>query len=206
MLDRRAHEPVDQFFQNYLARDCLRDLDHRGQIQEFAPCHDRARCAASRVLFREVGIELVELPYFAVSPPTEIAITGLPQIHLRDLFEASCPVEPGSNFVGNRLIVDESIGVRRVDGLFVKAFGVDHAALYSCDFGSHECGTVFKILRAMLRPYFELSVVCSQSLEMFVPLTGSSAIPCCRMRKRTIESECCLCKQCWVSPKQLLRL
>jgi len=35
---------------------------------------------------------------------------------------------------------------------FIKAFGVDQAAFYSCDFGTDECGTVFKILRAMLRP------------------------------------------------------
>jgi len=106
-----------------------------------------------------VGIELVELPYFAVSPPTEIAIPGFPQICVRDLVEASCRVEAGSNFVDNRLIVDESIGVRRADGLFVKAFGVDQAAFYSCDFGSRQSNSVFKILRTMLRPYVELFVV-----------------------------------------------
>ena len=43
VLDRRAHNPVDQFFQNHLARDCLRDLDYGGQIQEFDRRHDRAR-------------------------------------------------------------------------------------------------------------------------------------------------------------------
>jgi hypothetical protein len=32
VLDGRAQDPVDQFFQNHLARDCLRDFDHCGQI------------------------------------------------------------------------------------------------------------------------------------------------------------------------------
>ena len=99
-----------------------------------------------------MGIELVELPYFAVSPPTEIAIPGFLQIRVRDLVEASCRVEAGSNLVGNRLIVNKSVCVGRADGLFIKAFGVDQAAFYSCDFRTHECGTVFKIIRAMLRP------------------------------------------------------
>ena len=99
-----------------------------------------------------MGIELVELPYFAVSPPTEIAIPGFLQICARDLVEASCCVESRGNLIGNRLIVNKSVCVRRADGLFIKAFGVEHAAFYSCDFGAHECGTVFKILRAMLRP------------------------------------------------------
>src|SRR5580700_8438308 len=102
----------------------------------------------------EIRIQLVELPHFAIRSPTEIAIPGFPQVRPRDLVEASCCIESGSNLVGNRLIVDESIGVRRPDGLFVKAFGVDHAAFYSSDFGSRQSSTVFKILRAMLRPYF----------------------------------------------------
>ena len=45
VLDSRAHEPVDQFFQNHLARDCLRDFNHRRQIQEFDRCHNGARGA-----------------------------------------------------------------------------------------------------------------------------------------------------------------
>ncbi len=39
----RTHDPLDQLFQDHLARDCFRDLDHCGQIQEFGRCQDRAR-------------------------------------------------------------------------------------------------------------------------------------------------------------------
>src|ERR1700677_107513 len=29
VLDRRAHEPINQFLEIHLTRDCLRDFDHR---------------------------------------------------------------------------------------------------------------------------------------------------------------------------------
>ena len=35
VLDRRAHETVDERFQHHLARDRLGDFHHRGEIQEF---------------------------------------------------------------------------------------------------------------------------------------------------------------------------
>src|SRR6267378_655983 len=104
-------------------------------------------------------MEMVELPYFAVSPPSEIAVPGFPQISIGNLVEASCRVEPGGNLVRNCLIVNESVCVRRAHGLFIKTFGIEHAAVYACDFGTCQCNTVFKIRRAMLRPYFELFVV-----------------------------------------------
>ena len=71
---------------------------------------------------------------------------------MRDLLETTCRVEAGSNLVSNRLIVNKSVGVRRVDGLFIKAFGIDQAPFYSRNFATHERGAVFKILRAMLCP------------------------------------------------------
>src|SRR6266576_6227530 len=102
---------------------------------------------------------MVQLRYFAISPPTLVAIPGFVQIRICERLETTCCVEARGDLIGNRLIVDESIGVRRADGLFVKAFGVDQAAFYSCDFGSRQSNSVFKILRTMLRPYVELFVV-----------------------------------------------
>src|SRR4029077_9012188 len=43
VLEGRAHETVDQFFQNHLARNGLRDFDHRGQVQELGRRQDGAR-------------------------------------------------------------------------------------------------------------------------------------------------------------------
>ena len=99
------------------------------------------------------------MPDFAVGSPTDIAITGFPQIHLRDLLKASGRVESRGNLVGNPLIVDESASMSGANGLLIQLLGVDPTPFDPGDFGSDENRTVFKILRAMLRPYFELSVV-----------------------------------------------
>src|SRR4029077_10378277 len=130
VLDGRAHDSLDEFFQNHFARDCLGDFDYGRQIQELRRRHDRAGRAPSWLLLPELGIELVELPYFAVSSPAEIAIPGLPQICIRDLVEASRRKEAGGKLARNRLIVNESVFVRRAHGLFIKTFGIEQAALY----------------------------------------------------------------------------
>src|SRR5262249_16222846 len=53
VLDRRAHQCVDQSFQNDLARDRLRDLDNGGQIPLFDGCHNRAGRTGSRLYLPE---------------------------------------------------------------------------------------------------------------------------------------------------------
>src|SRR5262249_49169823 len=152
---------------------------------------DHARGTGPWLFLPEVGIQPIELPHLTVGPPTEIAISGFPQIGMCDLLETACRVEAGSNLVGNPLIVDESIRVRRADGLFVKAFGVDHAAFYSRDLRAHQCSAIFEILRAMLRPNLELPVVSCQSLKMVLSLVRRCGIPCCRVGKCAIEAKLC---------------
>src|SRR5215831_1346819 len=104
-----------------------------------------------------------------------------------DLVKASCRVEAGSNLVGNRLIVDESMHVCRADGLFIKAFGVDHAAFNPGNLGANERCPIFEILRAMLRPDLELSVVRSQRLQMLPALVGRSGVAGCSARKCAVK-------------------
>ena len=43
VLDRCAHERVEQLLQHDLARDCLRDLDHGREVEMFDRRRDRAR-------------------------------------------------------------------------------------------------------------------------------------------------------------------
>ena len=77
LLERRAHERVDQLLQHDLARDGLRDLDHRREIEVFDRCRDRAcrsRCAALPCL--SCGYSCIELPHLAVGSPAEIAVAG----------------------------------------------------------------------------------------------------------------------------------
>ena len=87
---------------------------------------------------------------------------------MRDLLEATRRVEARGQFVGERLIVDKAVCVCRADGLFVQMLGVELAAFDARDLRADQRGAVFEILRAVLRPDFELSVVGGQRLEMLL--------------------------------------
>src|SRR5918996_3765393 len=80
--------------------------------------------------------------------------------------------------------MDKAVCVRRADGLFVEVFGLEHAAFDPSNLRADQCGAVFKILRAMLRPYLVLLLVRSQSLDM--PL---SRVVRCRIKGRSTR-EC----------------
>src|SRR5262249_5159523 len=93
------------------------------------------------------------------SSPTEVAVPGLAQIRVRDLLETTCHVKAGRNFVGDTLNVYETVLSCRADRPLVQAHGFEVAAFYACDLRAHKRRAVFEILRAILRPYFELSMV-----------------------------------------------
>ena len=112
-----------------------------------------------RPSFFRCGYRWSSCAHLAISPPTLIAIPGFEQVRICDLVETTCRVEACGNLVGDRLIVNKAVCLRRADGLFIKVFGIDHAAFYSCDLRAAQCGAVFKILRAMLRPNFQLLLV-----------------------------------------------
>src|SRR5215510_9286178 len=125
-------------------------------------------------------IYMVQLRYLAIGPPALIAIPGFEHIRVCELWETTCGVESRGEFVGDRLIVDKAVAVRRADGLLVELLGLEHAAFDPSNLRAYQCGAVFKILRAMLRPYLVLLLVSSQSLEM--PL---SRVVRCRIEGRS---------------------
>src|ERR1700731_3323014 len=137
---------------------------------------DRARWTGGRLSLPDLRIQLIELPHLTIGSPTEVAVPGILQICMRDLLETTCRIEVRGAFVGDRLIVDKAVFVRRPDGLFVKVLGLELAALDACYLRAYQRGAVFEILRAILRPYFELSVVCGQSLDMLLSLVGRCRI------------------------------
>src|SRR4029077_9385909 len=102
---------------------------------------------------------LIELPHLTIGPPTEVAVPGILQICMRDLLETTCRIEVRGEFVGNRLIVDKAVFVRRPDGLFVKVLGLELASLDACYLRAYQRGAVFEILRAVPRPNVELVLV-----------------------------------------------
>src|ERR1700733_4258336 len=106
-----------------------------------------------------MGIQMVQLGYFAISPPTLIATPGFEQVCVRELLETASCVESRGNLVSNPFIVDETVCVRRADRLFIEGFGIYHPVFDSRDFGADQCGAVFKILCATLRPRLKHLVV-----------------------------------------------
>ena len=93
--------------------------------------------------------------------------------------------------IGERLIVDKAAFVCRADGLFVKMLGVELAAFDACDLSTYQRGAVFKILRAILRPYFELFVVSCHCREMLLLLIVRCKIPRRSVGKRIVEAKLC---------------
>src|ERR1700758_1331092 len=108
---------------------------------------------------------LIQLPHLAVGTPAKIAVPSTPKVCMRDLLATTCRVEAGSELVGERLIMDKAIGMGGANGLFVKTLSVELAPLDTGDLRAHQCGAGFEVLRAIFRPYLELPMMGSQSLE-----------------------------------------
>src|SRR5580704_11454447 len=122
-------------------------------------CEDRACRIGQRFAISEVWIQHVQLPHLAIGPPLQIAIAGVLQIRVCNLVEAKRQIETRGEFAGHSFIVDKSVRVCRADSLLVKTHGIEVAAFYSCNLRADQCSTVFKILWAIRRPYFELPSV-----------------------------------------------
>src|SRR6202043_4111717 len=115
-------------------------------------------------------IKPIKLPHLAIGSPAEIAVAGILQIHAGNLLEATRRIEAGSEFIGERLVVNKAVCAGRADGLFVEAFGVEVPAFDPRDLGADERGAVLEILGTVLRPDFELSVMRSQTGNMLLAL------------------------------------
>src|SRR5262245_4422864 len=110
---------------------------------------------------------------------------------MRDLLETMGRVEARGKFVGKRLVVDKAICACRADGLLVKMLGVKYAALDTCDLRTDKHGAVLEILRAILRPDLELSVVRDQGLDMLQSLAGRYGVAGCRLGECAVEVILC---------------
>src|SRR6202166_629934 len=169
----------------------MRRLQHRPQIQLLNRRADRASRSRYWRFFPEVWIQLFKLANLPCGSPTEITVPGVSHVRVGDRFNTTRRVEARGQLAGERLIVDKAVCAGRADGLFVEALGIELAALNTCDLGAHQCGAVFEILRAILRPSCELSVMDGQSLEMLPSLVGYRGIAARRIGERTIEVILC---------------
>src|SRR5712671_5778574 len=187
MLDRDPQERLDELAEDDLARHRLRGLDYRPDIQLL---DGRANGGGGRCrdwCVAEMRMKLFELPHLAIGSPTQIAVAGVLQIHTGNLLEATRRIESGSEFIGERLIVDKAVGAGRADGPFVEVHRLNVAAVDARNLGVDQRGSGFEILRAILRPYFELPLVGGQRLDMLPAPVGGRGIAGRRLAKRTIE-------------------
>ena len=107
----------------------------------------------------------IELPHLAISSPTQVAVSGVPQVERGNLVKPARPVEGGSALIGDRLVVDEAVDAGRADGLLVEAHRVNIAAFDARDLRADQRGAVLEVLRAVVGPLLELAVVAGQGLR-----------------------------------------
>ena len=139
-------------------------------------CLDRPRGARFRLVLRQVRRELVKLPDFAVSSPTQIAATRTPQVKHGKPVKTARLVEGGSALICNRFVVDEGVGLCGLDGLLVEMFGINHAILQARNFGADQRRAARKVLRGMVSPFLETAVMTDQALTVMGPVVGRCAV------------------------------
>jgi hypothetical protein len=171
MFDYNSQQRLDELSEDDLPGHRLRGLEHRPDIQLLDErTNGSGRCTDWCVA--EMRIKLFELPHLAIGAPTQISVAGVLQIHAGNLLEAMRRIEAGSDFIGERLIVNKAVGAGRADGLFVEVLGIERPDFEASDLGGDQRRTVREILRAVLRPHLELLVMGGQRFQMAGPFAG----------------------------------
>src|SRR5215475_13123521 len=111
-------------------------------------------------------MELIELPHLSVGSPSKVAPPCVPQVEMRELFGASRLVKAGSQFVGERLVMDKSVCACRRDGALVEVHGLERASLDTGNLGPDQCGAILEVLRTIRRPGPKLSLVPTKRFAM----------------------------------------
>src|SRR5882757_11057843 len=104
MLDRDAHERLDELAEFDLTRHRLRGFDYRPHIQLL---DGRANSRGGRCrdwCIAEMRMKLFELPHLAERAPAKIAAPRLPQTGMGDRLDAARGVEPRGHLMGQALV------------------------------------------------------------------------------------------------------
>src|SRR5215510_7542765 len=187
MLDGRAHELIDQLFQNYLTRQRLRDPEHCREIELFDGRFNGTRRASHVLVFPQPRMELIELPHLSVGAPSQIAPSCVSQVEMCNLLETARRVKAGSQLVGERLVVDKAIRACRHDGAFVKVHGVERASLETGNLCGYQRCTIFEVLRTMRCPGLKLLPVSRERFSLLHVRGWSRRLAQCGARERGIE-------------------
>src|SRR5580700_4149653 len=86
MLDRKSYELLDEPVENHLARECLRGLDYRLDVQVPHGLAHRSRQGGSWFLVQVRGA-FVELLHLAESAPAIVAVPRVAEMGVAGRFE-----------------------------------------------------------------------------------------------------------------------
>src|SRR5262245_61824885 len=92
-------------------------------------------------------MQAIELPHLSVGAPSQIALSCLSQVEMRDLLEAARRVKAGSHLVGERFVVNEDVCACRHDGALVQVHGVERASLDTGNLSPDQRCTILEVLR-----------------------------------------------------------
>src|SRR5262252_2960345 len=112
VLDGCAQEPVDELFENHLARKCLRSFNHCREIEMFDRRLDCARWTPRAFILPQPWMKLLELPHLSVGTPSKIATPCVLQVEMGDVLEATRRVETCSQLAGKCFNVREVVRAR----------------------------------------------------------------------------------------------
>src|SRR5258705_5856942 len=153
----------------------------------FDRCVDRADWTRRVLVLPQPRMQLIELPHLSIGSPSEIAMPRVFEVETCKLLQAARGVKAGSQLVGERFVVDETICACRRDGLFVKALGIELPPFDPRDLGADQCRTILEVLRAVRRPSPELPVMRCERLSMPIIRVEAHWFAACGASERGIE-------------------
>src|SRR5262249_60237054 len=104
------------------------------------------------LVFPQRRMEVGEFPPLALTPPTLITGSRLPQISVGDRLETAGRVEASRKLVADRLVLDKAVRSCSPDGTLVKIHGIERTPLDPGNLGADQCCTIFEVLRTIRRP------------------------------------------------------
>src|SRR5207302_1132823 len=104
-----------------------------------------------------------------------------------DRRQAARRAEPRRKFVGQALVLDETLLARQPDGIFIEAHRVHLPPFQTRNFCADQCRAVCESGGTVLRPERDLVMMAFQSLQVPGSLLGRGRIATRRPTKRPVE-------------------
>src|SRR5260221_10548872 len=114
-------------------------------------------------------IILINLPHLAESAPTKITVSCVFNVGLGDGIETARCVEPGSDLMGIRLVLDKTVLTCRLNSSLIQVHCVQIAPLDASDLRQYQRLAITIVLRTVLGPKLELLQFIPKDPSIFLP-------------------------------------